>query len=89
MLDPNLFATDPESVRVSLRRRNASPETFALVDRLVDLVARRRALTTEGDRCRTVRNELSPKIGALMLRRRITRVVGFSPAAEEVSRWIP
>lgn len=32
---------------------------------------------------------LADEIGALMLRRRITRVVGFSPAAEEVSRWIP
>lgn len=28
-------------------------------------------------------------IGALMLRRRITRVLSFSPQTEEVIRWIP
>lgn len=32
---------------------------------------------------------LTDEIGALMLRRRIPRVVAFSPASEEVSRWIP
>ncbi|MFZ5476651.1 MAG: serine--tRNA ligase [Myxococcota bacterium] len=66
MLDPNLFANDPDRVRASLKRRRAGSDAFAQVDALVALVARRRALQTEGDRCRAVRNELSPKIGALM-----------------------
>ncbi len=66
MLDPNLFATRPEIVRASLVRRNAGADAFAAVDRLVALVASRRALSTEGDRCRAVRNDLSPKIGAAM-----------------------
>ncbi len=66
MLDPNLFATNPDVVRKSLARRHASAETLATVDRLVGLVERRRALQTEGDRCRAVRNELSPRIGAAM-----------------------
>lgn len=66
MLDVNLFSHNPDLVRQSLTRRNAGPETFAAVDRLVGLVERRRALQTEGDRCRAVRNELSPKIGAAM-----------------------
>lgn len=66
MLDPNLFANSPDVVRASLARRHASAETVATVDRLVGLVERRRALQTEGDRCRAVRNELSPKIGAAM-----------------------
>jgi len=66
MLDPNLFATNPDAVRKSLARRHASDETLATVDRIVDLVERRRALQTEGDRCRAVRNELSPRIGAAM-----------------------
>ncbi len=66
MLDPNLFATNPDAVRASLARRHASDETLATVDRIVGLVERRRALQTEGDRCRAVRNELSPKIGAAM-----------------------
>jgi seryl-tRNA synthetase len=66
MLDPNVFAQNPDAVRASLTRRHAGPEAFEAVDRLVGLVARRRALSTEGDRCRAVRNELSPKIGAAM-----------------------
>ncbi len=66
MIDPHLFAHDPDAVRASLRRRGASPDTFAAVDRLVELNVQRRALGTEGDRCRSVRNELSPKIGAAM-----------------------
>lgn len=66
MLDPNLFATTPEVVLDSLRRRHASADTLAMVDRIVALVARRRALTTEGDTCRATRNELSPRIGAAM-----------------------
>jgi seryl-tRNA synthetase len=66
MLDPNLFATRPDAVRESLVRRAAGAEALATVDRLVELVARRRALSHEGDQCRAVRNELSPRIGAAM-----------------------
>jgi seryl-tRNA synthetase len=66
MLDPRLFIESPDVVRASLRRRGASEEMLATVDRLVDLNTRRRALVTEGDRCRAVRNELSPRIGAAM-----------------------
>jgi len=66
MLDPRLFVENPEIVRHSLRRRGASEAALAVVDRLVELNARRRALIGEGDRCRAVRNELSPKIGAAM-----------------------
>jgi seryl-tRNA synthetase len=66
MLDPHLFAADPEPVRASLRRRGASPDTFAAVDRLVELQAQRRRMAAEGDACRALRNELSPRIGAAM-----------------------
>jgi seryl-tRNA synthetase len=66
MIDPHLFASDPERVRASLRRRGASPDTFAAVERLVALNALRRAAASEGDQCRSVRNELSPRIGAAM-----------------------
>ncbi len=66
MLDPRLFIDNPELVRASLIRRGASPETLDTVDRLVALNARRRALQGEGDACRALRNELSPRIGAAM-----------------------
>ncbi len=32
---------------------------------------------------------LVDEIGTLMLQRRITRVIGFSPQTEEITRWIP
>jgi seryl-tRNA synthetase len=66
VLDPNLFTTQPDLVRDSLRRRGAKPEALARVDRLVALVAERRRLGAEGDVCRATRNELSPKIGLAM-----------------------
>lgn len=66
MLDPNLVATRPDLVRDSLRRRHAPPATMAVVDRLEALVVRRKQLQHEVDRLRAVRNELSPRIGALM-----------------------
>jgi seryl-tRNA synthetase len=66
MLDAHIFSSDPDRVRASLRRRHAGPDAFAAVDRLVALVAARRAAVSEADACRAVRNELSPKIGAAM-----------------------
>lgn len=66
MLDPNVFANDPDRVRASLQRRGASAENFTAAERLIALVAQRRAVSTEGDGCRKIRNELSPKIGAAM-----------------------
>lgn len=66
MLDPQLLATSPETVRESLRRRHAPPRAFETVDRLVALIAQRRRLQTEGDGCRALRNDLSLKIGAAM-----------------------
>jgi seryl-tRNA synthetase len=66
MLDRELLANHPELVRASLVRRKASKELFDAVERLSAIIARRRALQAEADKCRMVKNELSPKIGALM-----------------------
>ena len=66
MLDPNLYAHDPDTVRLSLRRRHAGAETVAAAERLFALVATRRALSGELDQCRATRNRLSPVIGAAM-----------------------
>lgn len=66
MLDPTLVATRPDLVRESLRRRGAAAEHFAAVDRLEELVGRRRRAQAEADRLRALRNDLSPRIGALM-----------------------
>ncbi len=66
MLDRNVVAETPEVVRESLARRHASDEQLALLDQLVDNIARRRALTAETDELRSERNRLSKQIGPLM-----------------------
>ena len=63
MLDPTLFAQNPDLVRVSLVRRGMDP---ALVDPLVALNVRRRALQKEGDDLRQARNQKSQLVGQLM-----------------------
>ncbi len=63
MLDPALFATNPDVVRQSLVRRGMDP---ALVDPLVSLNGRRRALTKEGDDLRQARNQKSQLVGQRM-----------------------
>lgn len=63
MLDPTLFAQNPDIVRTSLRRRGMDS---ALVDPLVALNVRRRALQKEGDDLRQARNQKSQLVGQLM-----------------------
>lgn len=63
MLDPNLFASQPEVVRQSLARRGMDP---ALVEPLVALNVRRRALQKEGDDLRQARNTKSQLVGQMM-----------------------
>lgn len=63
MLDPNLFVNQPDLVRQSLLRRGMDP---ALVDPLVALNVRRRALQKEGDDLRQTRNQRSQVVGQLM-----------------------
>lgn len=66
MLDPNLLASSPDTVRQSLRRRHAAPETFAAVERLVELIALRRSYVTRVNELRARRNEMSPRIAMAM-----------------------
>ncbi len=66
MIDPNLVAQNPDAVRESLRRRNASEEMLGMVERLVELISQRRAAQTERDENLSRRNKLSPQIGALL-----------------------
>lgn len=66
MIDPNLVAQNPDAVRESLRRRNASDDLLRMVDRLVELIAQRRGAQTERDDNLSRRNKLSPQIGALL-----------------------
>lgn len=66
MLDRNLVARDPDLVRESLRRRSASDEQMASLDRFIDVLAQRRELQGETDRLRGERNNMTRQIGPLM-----------------------
>eukprot|EP00962_Isochrysis_galbana_P012234 scaffold3457_cov118-Isochrysis_galbana.AAC.1 len=65
-LDERLVAEEPETVRTSLRRRQASEEVLGAVDRIGELTRERAALVEVGNAARAQRKALSPKIGALL-----------------------
>lgn len=60
MLDPKLLRRDPDAVKAGLARKKAD---FAVVDRLVELDARRRELIARGDELKAHRNEVSQELG--------------------------
>lgn len=66
MLDARFVADQPDLVKDTLRRRNASPEAFEAVDIVGLASVRRAALITERDGLLNRRNVLSKDIGALM-----------------------
>ena len=66
MLDRRLIIEQTDLVRAALTLRNADPETMAVVDRIVEMDTRRKAVNTETDELRAKRNSLSKQIGPLM-----------------------
>ena len=66
MLDRNLVARDPETVREMLRSRSASEDTVASLDRFVEVLVQRRELQGETDQLRAERNTMTKQIGPLM-----------------------
>lgn len=66
MIDVQLLAAHPETVRRSLERRHASSEHFTTVDKLVALIHERRRLQAAIDQQLALRNSLSPQIGKLL-----------------------
>lgn len=77
ILDERLIAEQPEMVRHSLRRRQASDEVIAAVERIGELTRERATLVELGNAARAQRKALSPKIGALLK-------AGDTQAAEEL-----
>ena len=65
MIDINLIRNDPEKVRENIRRK-FQDRKLPLVDEVLALDEKKRALQTEGDALRAARNTLSRQIGALM-----------------------
>ena len=65
MIDINLVRTNPELVKENIRKK-FQDKKLPLVDEVLELDAKRRALIAEGDALRAARNTLSKKVGQLM-----------------------
>ncbi len=65
MIDIQLIRTNPELVRENIRKK-FQDKKLPLVDEVIELDAKRRALIQEGDSLRASRNTLSKQVGALM-----------------------
>ena len=65
MIDINLIRTNPELVRENIRKKYQDHK-LPLVDQVLELDAKRRALIAEGDTLRQARNTLSKQVGLLM-----------------------
>ena len=65
MIDINLIRTDAEKVKENIRKK-FQDKKLPLVDVVLVLDEKKRALQTEGDALRAARNTLSRQIGALM-----------------------
>ena len=65
MIDINLIRTNPELVKENIRKKFQDAK-LPLVDEVLELDKKNRALKQEGDNLRAERNTLSSQIGALM-----------------------
>ena len=65
MIDINLIRTNPELVKENIRKK-FQDHKLPLVDNVLELDAKRRALIAEGDALRQARNTLSKQVGLLM-----------------------
>ncbi|MBQ7369836.1 MAG: serine--tRNA ligase [Clostridia bacterium] len=65
MIDINLIRTNPDLVRENIKKK-FQDRKLPLVDKALELDAKRRALIAEGDALRSQRNTLSKQVGMLM-----------------------
>ena len=65
MIDINLIRTNPDKVRENIRKK-FQDRKLPLVDEVIALDTKRRALIAEGDSLRAARNSLSKQVGMLM-----------------------
>ena len=65
MIDINLIRTNPELVKENIKKK-FQDHKLVLVDQVLELDSKRRALIAEGDALRAARNTLSKQVGMLM-----------------------
>lgn len=78
MIDINLIRTNPDLVRENIKKKFQDSK-LPLVDEVIELDEKKRALQKEGDERRAKRNDYAKKIGALMRE-------GKKEEAEEIKR---
>lgn len=78
MIDINLIRDNPELVKANIKKK-FQDKKLSLVDEIIELDKKKRALQSEGDTRRAQRNSLAKNIGALMRE-------GKKEEAEEVKR---
>ena len=67
MIDINLIRDNPELVKANIKKK-FQDKKLSLVDEIIELDKKKRALQSEGDTRRAQRNSLAKNIGALMRR---------------------
>ena len=73
MIDINLIRTNPDLVKENIKKK-FQDKKLPLVDEVVELDKKNRALKQEGDDLRATRNKLSSQIGLLMREKRVDEV---------------
>lgn len=72
MIDINLIRTNPELVKENIKKKFQDAK-LPLVDKVLELDTKNRALKAEGDELRASRNKLSGEIGLLMRNKEIEK----------------
>jgi len=73
MIDINLIRTNPDLVKENIKKKFQDSK-LSLVDEVIELDKKNRALKQEGDDLRSKRNKLSSQIGALMREKKLDEV---------------
>lgn len=73
MIDINIIRTNPDLVKENIKKK-FQDQKLVLVDEVVELDKKNRALKQEGDDLRAKRNKLSSQIGALMREKKFDEV---------------
>lgn len=72
MIDINLIRNNPELVKENIKKK-FQDEKLSMVDKVIDLDKKARALQQEGDDLRAKRNSYSSQIGAMMREKQIDK----------------
>ena len=70
MIDINLIRTNPDLVRENIKKKFQDAK-LPLVDEVIELDKKNRALKQEGDDLRAMRNKLSGEVGKLMKEKKL------------------